>query len=105
MYGITTLYSYDDGTVADDTRHLSEEAFNKIEREKADAARPKVLQRRVAFLWERQAFELRTDLKPANGISVLHRHSEVRFPHPGSLLTWACVDLQLFCRIDEEARW
>lgn len=76
VYGITTFSSYDDGTVADDTRRLSVEEFNKIEQERADAARPKVLQRRVAFLWERQAFELQSDLKPAYGISVLHRHSE-----------------------------
>lgn len=82
VYCITNFSSYDDGTVAEDTRRLSAEEFNKIEQERADAARPKVLQHRVAFLWERQAFELQTDLKPAYGTSVLHRHSEVRFSRP-----------------------
>lgn len=97
VYGITTLSSYDDGTVADDTRRLSVEEFNKIEQERADAARPKVLQRRVAFLWERQAFELQSDLKPAYGISVLHRHSEVRFPRPDcSFRFLGCMDLLSF---------
>ena len=79
MYGITTFSCYDNGTVADDTRRLSPGEFYKIEQERADAARPKVLQRRVSFLWERQAFELHTDLQPAYGISVLYRHSEVMY--------------------------
>ncbi|CAM9114381.1 unnamed protein product [Laminaria digitata] len=76
VYCIATFSSYDDGAVTEDTRRLSAEEFNNIEQERVDPARPKVLQRRVAFLWERQAFELQTDLKPAYGISVLHRHSE-----------------------------
>lgn len=104
MYEIRTVSSYDDGTVTDDTRRLSAEEFNKIEQELADGARPKVLQRRVSFLWERQAFELQTDLKPAFGISVLHRHSEVRFPCPecSFQLSW-WMDLRFF--YSKHARW
>ena len=77
MYFSTTLSSYSDGTVAEVTRQVSEAQHESIERERADPARPKVVQRRVTFLWERQAFELHTDLEPAYGINVLHRRSEV----------------------------
>lgn len=59
------------------TKQLSAAQHESIERERADTARPKVVQRRVCFLWERQAFELHTDLEPAYGINVLHRRSEV----------------------------
>lgn len=74
---MTTLSSYSDGTVTEVTRQLSASQHESIERERADAARPKVVQRRVSFVWERQAFELHTDLEPAFGINVLHRRSEV----------------------------
>lgn len=79
VYGITTLSSYSDGTIAEVTRKLSPGEYDVIKRDRADAARPKVCQRRVCFLWERQAFELRTDLEPAYGVSVLYRRSEVRY--------------------------
>lgn len=74
---MTTLSSYSDGTVTEVTKQLSAAQHESIERERADVARPKVVQRRVSFLWERQAFELHTDLEPAYGINVLHRRSEV----------------------------
>ena len=77
MYFLTTVSSYSDGTVAEVTKQLSAAQHESIERERADVARPKVVQRRVSFLWERQAFELHTDLEPAYGINVLHRRSEV----------------------------
>lgn len=94
MYSISTFSCYDDGTVTDDTRRLSPEEFSKIERERADAARPKVLQRRVSFLWERQAFDLQTDLEPAYGASVLHRHSEVIYvSRPCCSSLFSCLDV------------
>lgn len=77
MHSLTTLSSYSDGTVAEVTKQLSAAQHESIERERADTARPKVVQRRVSFLWERQAFELHTDMEPAYGINVLHRRSEV----------------------------
>ncbi|CAN0450744.1 unnamed protein product, partial [Hapterophycus canaliculatus] len=78
VHSLTTLSSYSDGTVTEVTKQLSAAQYSSIEAERADAARPKVVQRRVAFLWEGQAFELHTDLEPAYGINVLHRRSEVR---------------------------
>eukprot|EP00903_Cladosiphon_okamuranus_P009266 g8842.t1 len=76
VYCVTNISSYSDGTVTEVTKHLSAAQHESIERERADKARPKVVQRRVSFLWERQAFELHTDLEPAYGINVLHRRSE-----------------------------
>eukprot|EP00752_Nemacystus_decipiens_P016388 g14650.t1 len=76
VYSLTTLSSYSDGTVTELTKQLSAAQHEAIKRERADTARPKVVQRRVSFLWERQAFELHTDLEPAHGINVLHRRSE-----------------------------
>lgn len=77
MYFVTTLSSYSDGTVTEVSRQLSVAQHESIERERANEARPKVIQRRVSFLWERQAFELHTDIEPAYGVDVLHRRSEV----------------------------
>lgn len=78
MYRKVALCGYDDGTVAEVTTNLSVGEHEHLQQDKADPTRPKVLQRRVAFLWEGQAFELHTEIEPAHGISVLHRRSEVR---------------------------
>lgn len=77
VYFLTTLSSYSDGTVTEVAKQLSAAQHKSIERERADTARPTVVQRRVSFLWERQAFELHTDMEPAYGVHVLHRRSEV----------------------------
>ncbi|CAM9093817.1 unnamed protein product [Ectocarpus sp. 4 AP-2014] len=76
VYSITTISTFSDGTVTEVTRQLSAARHALIEKERADPARPKVVQRRVSFLWERQVFELHTDMEPAIGINVLHRRSE-----------------------------
>lgn len=78
MHGITKISSFSDGTVSEVTKKLTAAEHERVQRERADGARPKACQRRVSFLWERQAFELHTDLGLAYGINVLHRHSEVR---------------------------
>lgn len=78
VYRKVAMFGYDDGTVAEVTTNLLAGEYERLERDTADPARPKVFQRRVAFLWEGQAFELCTDVGPAHGISVLHRRSEVR---------------------------
>lgn len=85
VYFVTTLSSYSDGTVTEVTRHLSVAQHESIERERADTSRPKVVQRRVSFLWERQAFELHIDTEPAYGVNVLHRRSEVSISRPPSV--------------------
>lgn len=78
LYEITTISSYDDGTVAEVTRRISAKDYTTIQQERGDKSRCKVTQRRVSFLWERQAFELQTDVEPAYGTSVLYRRAEVR---------------------------
>ncbi|CAM9595952.1 unnamed protein product [Ectocarpus sp. 13 AM-2016] len=76
VYSITAISTFSDGTVTEVTRQLSAAQHASIEKERADSARTKVVQRRVSFLWERQVFELHTDMEPAFGINVLHRRSE-----------------------------
>lgn len=78
MYSITTFSSYEDGSVSEVTRPLSAAQHQKLKADLADPTRPTVRQRRVTFSWERQIFELHTDVEPAHGVSVLHRRSEVR---------------------------
>ncbi|CAM9147294.1 unnamed protein product [Ascophyllum nodosum] len=76
LFEMTTISSYDNGTVAEVTRRLSAEEYETIESQRRDQARQKVSQLRVSFLWASQAFELQTDVKPAYGTSVLYRRSE-----------------------------
>ncbi|CAM9140542.1 unnamed protein product, partial [Scytosiphon promiscuus] len=76
VHHLTTISSYSDGTVTEVTRQLSAAQHSSMELERADPARPKVVQRRITFLWEMQVFELHTDIEPAFGVNVLHRRSE-----------------------------
>lgn len=73
-----TVSGYEDGNVTEVTRPLSATQYETLQQKRADSTRPKVYQRRVAFLWERQAFELHVDVEPAYGVSVLYRQSEVK---------------------------
>ncbi|CAM9517693.1 unnamed protein product [Sphacelaria rigidula] len=76
VYTIMTFATYDDGSVCEVKRPLSAGQHERLKMDRADPSRPKVCQRRVAFIWERQMFELHTDVEPAYGVSVLHRQSE-----------------------------
>lgn len=78
LYGITTFSTYEDALVSEVTRPLSAVRYEKLIAERADSSRIRVRQRRVAFLWKSQAFELHIDVEPAFGVSVLYRRSEVR---------------------------
>lgn len=78
VYTRVTFSTYDDGSVRELTRPLSAAQHERLKADMADPSRPRVCQRRVAFIWERQMFELHTDVEPAYGVSVLHRRSEVR---------------------------
>lgn len=72
-----TVSSREDGTVTEVSRPLGEADYRAIEADRADPARPRVRQRHLLFLWERQVFEIHVDVEPAYGVSVLYRHSEV----------------------------
>lgn len=78
MHEMTTITSLDNGTLTEVTRRISGKDYKTIEQERGDKMRCKVSQRRVAFLWENQVFELQTDVEPAYGTSVLYRREEVR---------------------------
>lgn len=76
MYRKVAMFFYADGKVKEVTTNLSADEYERLEQ--ADPGRPKISQRRVAFSWKGQAFEIHTDDGPAPGMSVLHRRSEVR---------------------------
>lgn len=79
VFRLVTVTGHDDGTVSEVTRRVSADGYNRIASSSRDPSRSTVVQRRISFLYKRQAFELQTDVAPFAGVSVLYRQAaEVR---------------------------